>query len=178
MSASLREPVSSPSLQKQSPNEPARSKPRLLGIPQELRNKIVSTLDLNGDNSRVLVLIPVGSDQFSYLYNTTGPVARSIGLDLSSSRRHRWSDECCELTGYSYYLPQELCPPTKLPLLVCKQLRAEMGQDATRRSPQLLDHEHIQGGAVRLIVRRQRSHRGRTAAAHSPHCLQKQALVQ
>jgi hypothetical protein len=73
------------------------------------------------------LLTSISTDQFGYLYNITGPVAKAIDLDVSSIRR-RWLPGTCELTGYFYYLPIEVHPPTKTPLLICKQLHAEMSR--------------------------------------------------
>lgn len=121
-------PTTGLSLSKESFEDGASNKATLLGIPQELRNKIVSTnadLSLNLSNT----------GQFGYLYDTTGTVAKAIDLDLSSKRR-KCVPGACELTGYFYYLPEEVHPPTKTPLLICKQLHAEMGkmQDAAFRN--------------------------------------------
>ena len=86
-------------------DQPAENRATLLGIPQEIRNEILS-----------------------YVYHTTGTLDQSIDLDLSSSRGHRWAVGHCEMTGYFYYLSYDDRPPTKSPLLVCKQLHSEMGK--------------------------------------------------
>lgn len=121
MPPSLSMPTGGSSLQNQSLSD---HKPTLLGIPQELHNRIVSAYSFHIPEVRAYL---ADFHQFGYLYTTAGTVAKSIDLDLSS-KRTRCIPGVCELTAYFYYLPSEVHPPTKTPQLICKQLRAELGK--------------------------------------------------
>jgi hypothetical protein len=101
--------------------------PTLLSLPPELRNNIVSMHYLISDGLWIDLLTSACADQFSYVYNTTGAVAKSIDLDLFALRRvPAW-----RLLIPGAYCPagslgQDTSPPNKSPLLTRKPLHAEM----------------------------------------------------
>jgi hypothetical protein len=90
------------------------SQPTLLGIPQELRDKIVRTPRAVEDHEWAISLTMSPCEQFEYVYDT-GEKIRWIDLIRVSS-----PDE--EDTAY---IPG-LHLPSKDPLLICRQIYAEM----------------------------------------------------
>lgn len=101
--------------------------PTLLTLPPELRNKIVSMHCLISDGLWVDPLTSACADQFNYVYNTTGTVAKSIDLDLFALRRvPAWRLLIPGAYRPAGSLGQNTSPPNKSPLLTCKLLHAEI----------------------------------------------------